>query len=197
MQTLIFIILLFIASLTPTLSRTFEVASSTHGLIFFTAFDESELTLNPYSKDAYFLSTSLAIWLIQNTKYHYGKCSQLMNKLNACNEPLVSFSSRFTGELMFTNSEHSTSLVEYFISNGEPVNVFSSHGMTPLHDALLNNNKQHLSVLLENGANPYLKSSDNSKSWSNLNAFEYLQHLESNSQVNYSELKLLLEAHAR
>ncbi|EAY07455.1 hypothetical protein TVAG_499410 [Trichomonas vaginalis G3] len=53
---------------------------------------------------------------------------------------------------VYSPNFHISLLLEYFISNGADINAENKYGLTPLHQAAMNNNKETTEILISNGA---------------------------------------------
>lgn len=78
-------------------------------------------------------------------------------------------------------------IIELLIRNGCDINQYSESGTTPLHDAVLFNNAQLVSLLLNLNANPHLEikqsphNPEKRKKILGLNALEFAHYLNENS----------------
>ncbi len=191
--TSILLICTFFVSLYPAIERTYDLASDTHGLIIFSSFKEGQTTLNPYSKNGVMLTPGIALWLVENTEYHYGQCTTDFRIRNGvCKEPLVSYAGRGVDDVINMDKKTSFRLVKFFIARGEPINILSPFGMAPIHEAALYGNKEYFTLLLNSGADPSIRIENPDKKWDGMNLIEFVEHLESNNPGKYKEFIELL-----
>ncbi|QKQ25298.1 ankyrin repeat domain-containing protein [Candidatus Reidiella endopervernicosa] len=178
------IIIIIFASLIPTVIQTWRFVNNTYGLAVLAIQRDDQTTLYPYTKESYFITPAWAMWLIENTDFHYyGDCSDLLDKV--CGESLVAYVGGMSD--FDVDQDAAYKLIDHFIKRGEPVNVLSNHGLAPLHESILYKNNKYLEILLENGADLTVRTNNIEREWHDKSSTELLEWLESNQPGEYSE----------
>lgn len=186
----------FLISLTPATIQTVNFASDARGLVIIASLPSNEWSLNPYSNDCMFLSPTAAVWILKNLDYPYQRCSPELRE-GACKVPLISWVGR-TLNNQHQDRERGYELLNYFIQRGEPLNAKSPlnagyGGLTPIHEAILANNPKYLDVLLKAVANPLVKSDADRKRDADVDAYEFLAHLDLKHPKDREEVHKVLD----
>lgn len=168
---------IFLLSLLPSTLRVLSFASDAYGLTVIAVDAQGSWSLNPYSKNFMPLSSSMAMRILKNSEYPYSHCSELSRGMGSCHISHIAWVGRMMDKNQPEAVKRGLELIQYFVSRGEPLNE-KSNGLTPIHEAILFNNPKYLDALLKAGASPLVKSDPNSKGRAALDAYEYLQLLD-------------------
>lgn len=192
----IIVILLFIVSLLPAIANTCIWSSNIYGLIVVATSDNDTYTYNPYAmeNDTGFVSPDFAMWILLNTGYPYDICVNTIDLFPDCGSSPIIWAGRIVG----TNSEKSTDkslkLIDTFIQKGLSIDV-KHDGLTAIHESILFSQPKYLSILLINGADPYIPIEREGNPENGLDAFAYQELLKQNSNRKRYEIDKLLRSY--
>ena len=185
------VLLLFFLSLLPCVYRTYTWAGDAYGLTTLATMPEENASINPYSRNGFFMTRDLAFWLLENTEYPYSRCSRLSGTIGVCETSLVNWIGRSL-DLPGVDSEKAYKLLDHFITRGEPLDELSN-GLAPVHEAVLYNNPRYLDILLKAGADPGIRIDKPEKPYHGYTAVQFLLFIEAVVEDDYSKIRQVFE----
>lgn len=177
--------------------RTHERAGDAYLLILLAGSDEQQLSRNPFSRDGCPITPDLAVWILENFDYPYSVCSPLSRSYGVCGTPLILWAGRGLGISPPASDERLYRVLRHLIQRGEKVNV-SHDGITALHEAVLFGKPAYAEILLNHGADPYIRIQRPDRKHNGLNAFEFADLLYAREPNRFEEVRAVLtELHKR
>ena len=165
----------FIISLVPPTIQNWRYVSNYYGLVVLAGLKAKDTTYNPYSKNFSIVSPDSALWILTHLEYPYRNCPPT-RFLADCSEPKINYAFGYYGLVSREGKKRIFSLVNHLHNQGYPVNELSSNGFSALQSHILYQNDKVVSWLLESGADPYLRISEQGPMYG-LNAFEFAELL--------------------
>jgi hypothetical protein len=184
-------VLAFLLSLLPSAIRTWTLASDAHGLVVLATLAPEQTTHNPYSQNGYLVNQSIAVWLLKTFDYPYDSCSEMSEAMENCEISLVSWVGRTLDSNDAGVTERGYDLLDHFIARGEDVNQLNE-GLAPVHEAILYRNARYLKTLLAAGADMNMKIVQPGKAQDGLDAWRFLELLESKQQADFSAVREII-----
>ena len=172
------VVILFLLSLLPTINRTIKWSGDAYGLIILATLPNDKSTLNPYSKYGYFVSPPMALWILKHFNYPYNRCSNISEIIGICDIPFIMWAGRTLGNGDSQSEQRAYEIIALLIKRGEPLND-RYNGMTVVHEAILYCQPHYLTMLLDAGADPHITIERKGKKSHGLDAFEFVELLES------------------
>jgi len=198
-KLLIVVVILLILSIMPGVVSGHKWASNIYSLVIIACFDESEDSINPFktTNDSGFLTSDVAMWILQNLEYPYESCDRAMSILPECGLSPITWAGRSVGAGTPEKDRKALKLVNLFIEKGYDLNSISN-GMAAAHEAVMFNQPAFLKVLLASGANPYLRINSEGKDYDEMNAFELYEYSKARfKSSDYSEIGNILVEYKR
>lgn len=173
----------------PMAKNTYLMAGDAYGLIMALQIDDKDLSYNPFNKDASLVRSSTAVWVLKNMDYPYSTCSYYGWVIDVCEKPVV----MAAGEALGTNNKDKIILeiIQHMIDRGEPLNT-RYKGMTSVHEAILHNKPEYLSLLLSAGADPNIRIEKERAEYNGFNGFELYSELENKKPGSRKEIGEIL-----
>jgi hypothetical protein len=194
MKKILSITIIIIAALYvfyPMAKNTLFMAGDAYGLIMTLQMDDEDLSYNPFNKDASIVRPSMAIWILKNMDYPYTTCSFAGRVVNQCGKPIIMAAGETLGMKNKNNDEILLEIIRHMIDRGEPLNN-RYKGMTCVHEAILYNKPEYLSVLLSAGADPNIRIEKEGTEYNGFNGFELYSKLESKKPGSRKEVGEIL-----
>lgn len=170
------------------MSNTWKWASDYYGLVVLVSIPNDERSLNPLSKDFFWVSQNIALTLLTEFDYPYTSCSSLSRKLLDCSTSKIEYAGRSIGIVDAKTELIIYKLIQHLIAREEPINEYSMDGYTAFQSAILGNSPKLVSLLLDAGADPYLPIKREGK-MKGKNSIEFIEFLSSNNSKGFEELK--------
>ena len=183
----ILIIVLIGSAAYTSIRNTWKWASDFNGLVVLVSVPDKERSINPYSKNFFWVSQNLALHILKTQSYPYENCSLISIKMSGCEQARIEYVGRFVGMVDEETELKIFELIGYLIEKNEPVNAYSSDGYTALQAAILWNSPKLVSLLFESGADPYLPIK-NGGSIDGKSSVEFIELLFSKDPENYASL---------
>ena len=186
------VVVLALLSLFPAAYRTIQWSSDAYGLIILATWPDDTFTYNPYAKDGYFVGPEAAVWILKNFDYPYKGCSEMSKNLGICDMLFIMWAGRTLGTGDSQADKRAYEIIEFLIKKGEPLNDRYS-GMTMVHEAILYRQPNYLKMLLDAGADPRITIDREGKKSHGLDAFAFVELLESMDPGGVREIKEILD----
>ena len=190
-KTIVTVIVLFLLSLVPAVTQTYEMSEDVYGLTIVAGFDSDEITFNPYSKNGLLISPDVAVWILQNFDYPYAKCGKRYVRMGICGTPYIIWVGRGIGMNGEEADNRLMTVGRELISRGISVNSVHE-GLTAVHESILFNNPGWLELLLKNGGDTKVKINKPDSKANGLNAVEYFNLIKSRNGHDMSGVEVVL-----
>ena len=185
------VVILFLLSLIPATYRTITWSSDAYGLISLATLPKDKFTFNPYSKNGYFVGPAIALWILKHFDYPYNRCSKISEIIGICDIPLIMWAGRTLGNGDSQSEKRAYEIIALLIKRGEPLND-RCNGMTVVHEAILYRQPRYLTMVLDAGADPHITIQRKGKKSHGLDAFEFVELLESMNPGGFQAIKQIL-----
>ena len=183
--------LVITSALYYSVKNTWKWATDFYGLVILVSVSNEERSFNPYSNDFLWLTQDMAAWAIKNLKYPYEQCGSSASALNVdgCEYPKILYSSGFIGWAYPETEPKIYEILRFLIQRGEPIDAYGYEGFTALQSAILANEPELVSFLLEHGADPNLVITRSESAANGMNSFEFLELLSVKNPGDFSEME--------
>ena len=140
------------SALYSSISNTWKWASDYYGLITLVSLTNEDRSYNPYSEDFFWISRNAAVTILQTLEFPYDNCSSITEILDACDEPKIEYAIRMFDMVDEESQANLYDMIKFLIERGEPIDAYSSDGLTALHYAILVDSPELTALLLKSGA---------------------------------------------
>lgn len=181
----------FIVSIAPTISRTIAWASNGPDLSLHAYLSDEADSYNPWRSDTVLMSGDFAVWILENFDWPYQNrtSAQPFNfsppQYGARPYVYLAYAGRSYNPDFALQDRRAARILKAFLEHGEPVDEWYGGGTT-LQWAVMAGDDEFAKMLLEYGADPFARIRNERLRFYDMNSFEVAESLYLESGASYA-----------